>query len=333
MIFLGETDDDAREVAFHLPSAANPLTPVTGHVFSPGEVLVKIPGVAIVNADVTRVVEIGNGDYALQLTNAQVAAKGKVYIYVNVAGAQPWSSDEDIVNKTDIAASIGAVIPATARTITLAGLRAAVLRRGGVENSIDLTPTVLNDYINSAIAELYDILDEKDDDRFVTPATLTTTLGLDSVALPSGFYQLRKLEIVDSTAPSGYRRLRPIAVDAKHLYATGYLYGKQYRYWLNAYQVTLVPPPGVVETLRCYYVPVSPVLVNDTDVLDGWNGYEELVIQLAWRRCLVRRDLDTSGTDREVERLVERIKTAADGRDDEPFYLDPNGPGFDDWCG
>jgi hypothetical protein len=337
MIFLGETSNAAREVAFHLPSSADPTVPVTGHAFIAGEVKIRLPGGAYANADPAQVVEKGFGDYALVLTDAQVATKGKVYIDVQVAGAQAWSSYEEITSKTDLAAAIGAVIPAGQRTITLLGLRTATLQRGGIENSFDLGPSssngtaVLNAFANEAIAELYDILVEKDDDRFVTSTVLATAINVDSVALPGGFYELRKLEIVDGTSQSGYRRLRPCAVDSKHLFSTARLYGKMYRYWLNAYQVTLVPTPQAVESLRLYYVPVAPTLVNDADILDGWNGYEELVIQLMWRRCLIRRDLDTGQTDREIERLIERVKTASDGRDDEPFYLDPRGPGFDDW--
>lgn len=97
-ILVGETSDDDREVPFHLPNSVNPLTPTTGQSFSLGDVKVFLPGgVAFINADVTRIVEKGEGDYALILTDVQVAMGGKLYLYVNVSGSQPVATWVDIV--------------------------------------------------------------------------------------------------------------------------------------------------------------------------------------------------------------------------------------------
>jgi len=74
-----------------------------------------------------------------------------------------------------------------------------------------------------------------------------------------------------------------------------------------------------------YYLPVAPLLVSDSDTFDGVSGYEELITALAWRRCLVRQDLDPGTMDREIARLTARIESAADGRDVEPFALDGRG--------
>ena len=100
-ILVGETVDVRRELAFHLPSAGDPLTPITGHAWVAGEVKLCLPGGVYANADVARVVEKGFGDYALQLTDAQVVAKGKAYLYVDIgATAQPWSAWYELVEAT-----------------------------------------------------------------------------------------------------------------------------------------------------------------------------------------------------------------------------------------
>ena len=97
-IVVGETDDAERELAFHLPNIVNPMIPTLGQAFSLGQVKIFLPGgVGFVDADPTRVVEKGVGDYALRLTDAQVALAGKIYIYVNVPGSQPWAWWYDIV--------------------------------------------------------------------------------------------------------------------------------------------------------------------------------------------------------------------------------------------
>lgn len=97
-IIVGETDDNERELAFHLPNSVNPMIPTLLHAFVSGEVKLYLPGgVGWIDADPTRVVEKGEGDYALRLTDAQVTTAGKIYLYVNVAGSQPWTWWYDIV--------------------------------------------------------------------------------------------------------------------------------------------------------------------------------------------------------------------------------------------
>lgn len=97
-IFVGETTDADRSIPFHLASSSNPLVPITGHSWATGEVKVFIPGSgAFVNADITRITEIGAGDYSLALTGAQVTGRGKVYLYALVTGSQPDLVVADIV--------------------------------------------------------------------------------------------------------------------------------------------------------------------------------------------------------------------------------------------
>lgn len=96
MIRVGETDPHAREVEFDLPTLADPLVGLTGHVFVAGEVRVRLTGFPYVDADPLLVVEKDYGGYALVLTAAQVANRATLYIYVNVAGAQPFSAEVDI---------------------------------------------------------------------------------------------------------------------------------------------------------------------------------------------------------------------------------------------
>lgn len=219
-----------------------------------------------------------------------------------------------------------------AGAITLATMRSALLRRGGVEQSADLTPTVLNDFINEGVAQVWDLIKGKRDDRLVTSTNLATVVGVATVNLPVTFYELRKLEIVDSSTPSGFRRLRSHDLDASHLYAT--LYGKAYRYRLQGATIVLVPTPQAIESLRLWYIPLATALAADGDTFDGYNGYERLIFQYAWKLCLERQDLDPSPADRVIAKYEADIKAAADGRDAEPFYLDPRGSSqgdFDDW--
>lgn len=113
-ILTGETIDARRELPFYLAQSVDPVNgpPITGYSFVTGEVVIRLPGGGgFVNADVTRVAEKGEGDYALRLTDSQVTSKGKVFIRVTATGAQPWSGFYDIVDP-------GAGKDVTAPTIT-----------------------------------------------------------------------------------------------------------------------------------------------------------------------------------------------------------------------
>lgn len=215
-----------------------------------------------------------------------------------------------------------------ARTITLAELRTAVLERGGWSVSADLTAPVLNDFINEAIAELWDTLIQADKERLATSTNLVTIAGNDAVALPSTFYELLKLECQDGAE---WVRLLPVALKVAHRFRT--LNGKHYRYRLQGSNIRLVPTPASVDTLRCWFIPYATPLVLDADTFDGINGYEEHVIQLAKYRCEVRQDLPSQeATYREVARLLQRVRTASSDRDaDEPFYINPYGPQAEEW--
>jgi len=234
-----------------------------------------------------------------------------------------------------------------ARFVTLADMRNAIKLRGSYENSSDITDALLTDFINEAIAELWDILKSKRDDRLVSSFTITylanaptydlsVSVDSDMNGEPTSFYELRKLEIADPSVASGWRRLRKIDLDVSHQYAN--LYGKRYVYRLqgggsggagSADQLVLHPTPTVNETLRVWYIPSAPILVDGgaSANFNSISAYEELVYQLAWRRCRDRQEQDLSSVDREIARLTARISTASDGRDVEPFYLSPYGSG------
>lgn len=213
-----------------------------------------------------------------------------------------------------------------ARTITLAEIRTSILERGGWSVSADLTTAVLNDVVNEAIAELWDLLVAADKDRYATSTTLPTSVGSDSVPLPADFYELRLLEVSDGAG--GWNRLLPHALEVAHRYRNAS--GRFFRYRLQGSNIRLVPTPQSVETLRLWYIPWAARLVADGDTFDGINGYEELIIQLGKFRCEVRQDLPSQDmTMREVARLSQRIRAAANDRDaSEPFYIDPHGPPY-----
>lgn len=97
MIATNEATASAAEVPFFLPLSTDPInTGLTGHVFVLGEVQIKLPGAGWTNATVASVVEKGFGRYCVQLSAAQTALGGNVYIRAVVSGAQSYTGVEEI---------------------------------------------------------------------------------------------------------------------------------------------------------------------------------------------------------------------------------------------
>lgn len=95
MIELGETTDSKREVVFHL-SKSSDNSNLTGHSWSSGELQIAGPAGTYANADQTRIVERGNGDYAYPLTNTQANIAGVYSFYCNVALVSPFNFVDEV---------------------------------------------------------------------------------------------------------------------------------------------------------------------------------------------------------------------------------------------
>lgn len=113
-IVVGETSDPARSILFHLSAAADGSA-ITSHTWTTGELKIRIPGSSWVNADITRVTNLSNGDYSLALTSPQVVGKGKVYLAIDlsvstISSAQQMTTWADIVTQTSLSPSPPAVM-------------------------------------------------------------------------------------------------------------------------------------------------------------------------------------------------------------------------------
>lgn len=219
-----------------------------------------------------------------------------------------------------------------ADTLTLAQLVTALKEKGGYENSRDMTTSVLTKFLNEAIRETFDLLVAKWEDYYVKSATFNSVAGTELYALSTitgvadDFYKLRKVEV--SIDGARWAKVYPHDLDAAHRFTR--LVGRNYRYRIQAASLALAPIPTGVDTFRIYYIPKFTRLVADADTFDAINGYEALVLEIAFYKCKDREELDTSQIEREIARLSANVRTSSDGRDAEPFYLDPLGPEADD---
>lgn len=96
MIALNEATPSAAEVPFFMPTVANPLVGLTGHVFTLGEVQIMLPGGSWTNAALSSIVEKGFGRYCVRLDATQTTVAGNVYVRSVVSGAQNYTGIEEI---------------------------------------------------------------------------------------------------------------------------------------------------------------------------------------------------------------------------------------------
>lgn len=217
-----------------------------------------------------------------------------------------------------------------ARTATLSNLRTRVRRAANMESSQFVTDAEVTEYINESIAELYDLLiGAQGQDFFLKSDTFTTTAGVTSYPLSApgdanDFFLLRGVDLEVGT--DDWKPLKAFSFDERNYSAfnpTWDLLGNRPKYRLygsaaaNGYTLNMLfnaKPPGAYN-IRYWYVPHAPVLSGDSDVWDGFNGWENFVVIDAAIKCVAKEESDATDLMRRRGVLVARIEGLAAARD------------------
>lgn len=187
--------------------------------------------------------------------------------------------------------------------VTRLVLRTRIRQRANMESSQFVTDTEINDLINVHLTELYDILVEASPpDYFSSDYSFNTVAGTVATALPSDFRSLIAVYTIPQT--DFYRPLRQITDVERARYRA--------------------PQSAVAMVMR--YVPVPPQLTTDADPVtgsfDGVSGWEELIVSMAARDCLMKEESDVSTLDGKIARLTARIESQAAKRNlGSPTYI------------
>lgn len=204
-------------------------------------------------------------------------------------------------------------------TWTLANLRTEVRRRADIETSQYVKDPELTNYINSSIAELYDVLTQKfGNDYFLNTYTFNLVNGQAAYNLPVTFFKSLGVDIKVSAA-NEYQTLRRYEFNERNRYNASLLrgvYGSTYlRYRIQGNQINFTPTPTSTEEIRLFYIPLPTTLSADGDTFDGYNGWEEYVIVDAAIKCLEKEESDTRALQARKAMLNQRIESAAGNRD------------------
>ena len=202
--------------------------------------------------------------------------------------------------------------------ITLATLRTRARQLGDYENSTVFTDAAMTPWVNEAIGDYFDILDEHFDGYRDTTGSLSTTAGFANVSLPAGMLKLRSVEIQIGGRYQMLRRFQPggqaLGYDGSTGQPVGYLH--------VGTALELFPTPDAVYPMRLRYVPEMAPLSLDADSIDVPNGWEGFIVHSILLRCDEREERSLGDRLAAIDRYRSRIVRASQNRNTaEPAYL------------
>ena len=199
-----------------------------------------------------------------------------------------------------------------ALNVTLAYLKEQVRARADQQNSQFIKDAELVDFINGSASALYDKLVEQAENYYVTSQTIPIIAGTNEYTLPSNFYKVLGVDYLVNNKPVPMSRFN---FRDRHLY--NYLDARpeivRYGIWGN--QLVFKPQAPQIATVVIWYVPSITKLVNDADLLDGVNGWEEYIILDAAIKCMIKEESDPSALMAQLQMVKDRIATMSKDRD------------------
>ena len=170
---------------------------------------------------------------------------------------------------------------------------------------------------------MHDILVLKFEDYYVNSATFSLVSGTKSYSLSSigitDFYKLLGLDIAQGSdvirIPRYSFQERNIFSSNSHIHTEkGFT---NFRYNLNGTNIVFVPEPNATDQITVWYIPTYTKLTGDSSSTSGSIAlnWEEYAVVSAAIKMRMKEETSTSGLERELQRIENRIEEAARNRD------------------
>jgi len=194
-----------------------------------------------------------------------------------------------------------------ARARTLAQIRTTARQRSDRTNDDTISGFVgnveLNEYINASYAWFYATLVKSGFIFFESIQTIVTA-GVENVAVSADYFAT--IGVDWKLDASSWVGVPEAMIQERNLYpATG---SRALAYRLSGNNLKLLPVPPSGQTYRHIYVPTCPVLVLDSDTVDGMMGWEELLIEDVARKFKVKEGSDVGAHERAIAVMLRRIE-------------------------
>jgi hypothetical protein len=184
-----------------------------------------------------------------------------------------------------------------AKLVTLAKIKQRARVRADQENSNfvgdESGSSDLLDLINASASRYYDLLIEADPLYFEKTGTVTPDATTGVASLPSDFYKLLGVDLIVGNGPGNRVSLSAYEHSERNSYVGGNIGN-------NAIELS--------------YAPAFVDLVNDTDTIDGYNGWDEFIVVDTAIKMLSKEESDISALLLERKEQVDRILAQARAR-------------------
>lgn len=244
----------------------------------------------------------------------------------SIAGSQytagPQINVIDTVQVTDglgnVATREVTVVDASA---SLGQMRAECKQRTDLVNSDFITDPEWNNMLNKSGQMMYDlILSAYGNDYNVMPPYPFQTDGVTQrYPLPMDLYKLRGVDVQISNSTSGWLSVPKFNFAERNKFMVPYqlFYGVRtnLHYRIVGDKLWLIPIAAGGQFMQVWYVPFYTRLMQDTDVLNGLNGWEEFVIADTCVKACAKRETDPTEFKQELQIMADRLQVIADERD------------------
>ena len=202
-----------------------------------------------------------------------------------------------------------------ARDILVSDVIQRIRWRCGQDKSAFIQPDEVLAYVDSAAAELYDILVDSFADYFIDFSEFSTLAGVDLYQLPANFYKIRGVDVLEGSLTHSLKKFN---FEERSRFINSTLVSPMFsnlKYCLLGNTILFAPMPTAGLDMRLYYVPALPRITSTNQTLSMFSGYEEFIISTVCIRIATKAEEDPLPYERERERQRKRIELAAQLRD------------------
>ncbi len=180
------------------------------------------------------------------------------------------------------------------RNVTVAEIFRRARRRSDMTSSGFYSDTDMYDLLNAVYTNLYDVLVGCFQNYFTDVYEFTTTAGTSAYDLPDDFYKLILCQ--QEISPNQFTIIFPF-----NELERGSL-------------LTTAPLSGTID-ISMRYIPAAPVFTALTDEIDGFNGWDDLIVLDMAIAMLESEESVTDSIERRRAQLFTRLTSIAQNRD------------------
>lgn len=202
------------------------------------------------------------------------------------------------------------------KTVTVRELKDRIRKRTDQENSAFIDDDELLEYINSAYAEYYGLITTIYEQYNVHSSDFTTVADATTYNLPSNFFKLLGVDYqADTDQVTELERFQFAERNKQAKTPFDGYRQTNVKYDILGDAIVFLPVPNAGKKIRLWYIPVAPKLLKDTQLIDGINGYEEMIICEVAMRIMNKQEQDAGPFVAAKQAVMRRIKDEAPNRD------------------